>query len=209
MTRLLRSPMLWLGGGLAIGLAVVAGLVWLNPNTHVFGGVVQPEAEVVADVSLKTRGDVAVSLSEFRGKYALVSFGYTFCPDVCPTTLAMLTRLKEILGEDRERVVVAFVSIDPERDTPDRTADYVAGFDPTFVGLSGTPEQIAAAAAVFHVTYSRQETADSAAGYLMNHTAFVYLVDPEGRWRITYPYGVEAADIAQDLKVLFARDGGT
>ncbi len=209
MARLLRSPMLWLAGGLAIGLAVVAGLVWLNPNAHVFGGVVQPEAEVVADVSLETRGEAAVRLSEFRGKYALVSFGYTFCPDVCPTTLAMLARLKEILGKDRERVAVAFVSIDPERDTPDRAADYAAGFNSTFVGLSGTPEQVAAAAAVFRVSYSRQEVADSAAGYLMNHTAFVYLLDPEGRWRITYPYGVEATDIAQDLEVLFQRDPGS
>lgn len=208
MTRLFRSPILWLGGGLAIGLAFVAWLVWLNPNAHVFGGVVQPEAEVVADVSLQTRGNATVRLSRFRGKYALVSFGYTFCPDVCPTTLAMLARLKETLGEDRERVTVAFVSIDPERDTPDRIADYAAGFDPTFVGLSGTPEQIAAAAAIFHVSYSRQEAANSAAGYLMNHSAFVYLLDPEGRWRVTYPYGVEASDIVEDLKVLFERDAG-
>ncbi len=208
MTRLFRSPLFWLGGGLAIGLAVVAGLALANPDPHVFGGVVQPEAEVVTDVSLQTRGAAPVKLSDFRGKYALVSFGYTFCPDVCPATLAMLTRVKDALGDDRERVAVAFVSIDPERDTPDRIAEYASGFEPTFVGLSGTPEQIAAAAAVFHVSYSRQEAANSAAGYLMNHSAFVYLVDPEGRWRITYPYGVEASDIARDLKVLFERDAG-
>lgn len=201
------TPLLWVGGGALIGLALVAGLVFLQPpRTHVYAGVVQPEAARVDGIALQTRGDVEVPLEDYRGRYLLISFGYTFCPDVCPTTLSMLSRLMTELGEQREHVGVAFVSIDPERDTPDRIAQYAAGFDPAFVGLSGSPAQIAAAARAFNVSYSRQEAANSAAGYLMNHSAFVYLVDPEGHWRITYPYGVEADAIAQDLRVLLDED---
>ncbi len=201
-----RAPLALVGGGALVGLALIAALAFTTERNHVFAGVAQPEGAFVADFTLRTRADRAVRLADLRGRYVLVSYGYTFCPDVCPTTLAMLHRVMADLGAERDRVAVVFVSIDPERDTPDRTAEYVSAFGPDFIGLSGAPDQIAAAAHVFNVSYSRQEAPSSAAGYLMNHSAFVYLVDPEGRWRVTYPYGVEAAGILRDLEYLIAQD---
>lgn len=203
-----RLPLLLGGGGFVIGLALIAVLTLVNRRDHVFAGVVQPEAQVVADFSLQTGEDQTVRLSDLRGRFVLISYGYTFCPDVCPTTLSMLTRVATDLGPERDRLAVAFISIDPERDTPDRVAQYVRAFDAGFIGLSGAPDQIAAAARVFNVSYSRQETPDSAAGYLMNHSAFVYLLDPDGRWRVTYPYGAEAGAIAQDVLYLMDRSPG-
>ncbi|MBL8094133.1 MAG: SCO family protein [Anaerolineales bacterium] len=200
-----RTPALLIGGGVLVGLAVIAGLAFLQPSTHVFAGVVQPEAARIADFTLETSQARSVPLSSLQGRYVLVAYGYTFCPDVCPATLAMLSRVVDSLGPDRDRVLVVFISIDPERDTPERIAQYVTGFDEAFIGLSGTPEQIAAAAQPFNVSYTRRETPGSAAGYLMNHSAFTYLLDPAGRWRVTYPYGIDADAIVQDLRYLFGQ----
>lgn len=200
------APLALVGGGAIVGLALIAALALTTERSHVFAGVAQPEAAVVDDFALRTRADREVRVSDLRGRYVLLSYGYTFCPDVCPTTLAMLNRVMADLGTERDRVAVVFVSIDPERDTPDRTAEYVSAFGSDFIGLSGTPDAIAAAARVFNVSYTRQETPDSAAGYLMNHSAFVYLMDAQGRWRVTYPYGVEAEGIVQDLRYLFEHE---
>jgi protein SCO1 len=126
-------------------------------------------------------------------------YGYTFCPDVCPTTLAEVTKAVQALGKKAEDVQVLMITVDPERDTPERLAEYMAFFNPSFVGLSGTPDQIAEAATPFGIYYQKHE-GTSASGYLVDHTATVNVLDREGRMRLVWPFGTEGDAMAADLK---------
>jgi protein SCO1/2 len=152
---------------------------------------------VLPDVSGRARGN-----DDFKGKVTVVFFGYTQCPDVCPTTLAELAQVKKALGPDGERLQGVFITIDPERDTPDVLRAYVGSFDPTFVALRGTPEQTAAAAKAFKVFYAKVPGKDPGS-YTMDHTAGSYVFDTEGRVRLFQRYGgggVQA--LAADVKAL-------
>ena len=139
------------------------------------------------------------TLADFQGKAVAIFFGYTHCPDVCPTTLSDLKAAMKLLGPVAAgRVQVLFVTVDPERDTPEVLRQYVPYFDPAFLGLYGTPDQVAEAAREFKVYYSRHTEA-GASGYLVDHTAATYVFDPEGRLRLFWPYGLPAVDMAHDL----------
>jgi len=141
------------------------------------------------------------TLDDFKGKVTVLFFGYTQCPDVCPTTMAELAQVKKSLGADGARVQGVFVTIDPERDTPDVLRNYVASFDPSFIALRGTPEQTAEAAKEFKVFYAK--VAGKASGsYTMDHTAASYVLDPSGRVRLFVRYGSGASALADDLKAL-------
>jgi len=118
--------------------------------------------------------------AEFRGKFLLVFFGFTSCPDVCPTTLSDISLWLEELGADGDLLVVALITVDPDRDTPDVLADYVSNFDPRIIGLTGSAEQVAKAAADFRVRYARVLRDDG--DYTMDHTAGVFLFHPDGRF---------------------------
>jgi protein SCO1/2 len=145
-----------------------------------------------------------VALNDFRGKIVLLYFGYTICPDVCPTTLAELSKARKMLGKDADQIQVLMVTVDPERDTLPVLADYMTHFHPSFLGLTGTPDEIAQAATPFGVFYEK-ENSDSALGYLVNHTATVMIVDRNGYLRIVFPFGTTADDIAADLKYLIQK----
>lgn len=188
----------------ALTLVVVLAMLlwwWLRP-AQLHGAELQPGA-VVADFELLGSGGAPVRLSDFRGKWTALYFGYTFCPDVCPTTLSDLAVMMRALGNLREDVQVVMVTVDPERDTPERLAAYLRYFDPSFLGLSGAPEAIAAAATQFGVFYEREPR--SGDDYLVHHTSTVIVIDPEGRMRVVYPYGVSGADMATDLRYLMRR----
>jgi len=133
-----------------------------------------------------------VTEKDFMGKPSVYFFGFTHCPDVCPTTLYEMTGLMEELGPDADKLNVAFVTVDPERDTAEVMSDYISPFDSRIVGLSGTPEQVAAMTKAFRV-YSRKVEQDG--GYTMDHTATIFLMDKDGRFVGTIAYG-EATDIA-------------
>ncbi|HEY0820204.1 MAG TPA: SCO family protein, partial [Rhizobacter sp.] len=143
------------------------------------------------------------TMGDFKGKVTVVFFGYTQCPDVCPTTMAELAQVKQALGRDGERVQGIFISVDPERDTPERLKAYMSGFDPSFVALRGTPEQTAATAKDFKVFYEKVPSKGDS-GYTMNHTAGSYIFDTQGRVRLFTRYGGKesAADLTADLKTL-------
>jgi protein SCO1/2 len=130
-----------------------------------------------------------------------VYFGYTFCPDVCPATLVDLKNAIEALGEEAAQVQVIFISVDPERDSPQRAMDYARAFNPGFIGLTGSVDEVAAAASPFGV-YFEKDFSGSAAGYLMNHTSVVTGVDRDGNVRVLWPLGVKSDDIAADLRQL-------
>ncbi|MEW6581042.1 MAG: SCO family protein [Chloroflexota bacterium] len=138
-----------------------------------------------------------------RGKVALLFFGYTNCPDVCPTTLAEFKRVKALLGEDAARVAFVFVSVDGERDTPEQLAAYVRAFDPEFIGLTGDDATIRAIARDYGVFYQRVSYEESAAGYLVDHTASTFGVDQEGRLRLVFSYGTDPAAIVARVRALF------
>lgn len=143
-----------------------------------------------------------VTLETFKGKAVVLFFGYTHCPDVCPTTLSDVAQAMKLMSpEDAARVQAVFVSVDPERDLPADLKAYVTYFHPAFLGLTGTAEEIAAAAKEFKVVY-RKHVEPGASGYLVDHTAGSYVLDPQGRLRLFQPYAQPSADIAHDLTAL-------
>jgi protein SCO1/2 len=194
------------GAALALALAGFGGMAWWagQGRAHAFSGIVAEPPVPVADFTLTAQAGKALALSDLRGQWALVFYGYTSCPDVCPTTLATLRRVREALGAGAGRVQIVFISIDPDRDTPEAMNTFIGRFGPGFVGLTGRPDQIAAAAKSLGVTYNRVNASSAPAGYLMSHSAFVYLLDPGSRLRVTYPFGVSVKEMTADLNYLFA-----
>ncbi|WAC75818.1 SCO family protein [Roseateles sp. SL47] len=143
------------------------------------------------------------SLEDFKGKVVVVFFGYTQCPDVCPTTMAELAQVKKALGPDGDRVQGIFITVDPERDKPELLKAYLASFDPSFVALRGNAEQIKETAKEFKVYYAQMpgKTPDS---YTVDHTAASFLFDPQGRVRVYARYGAGAQPLMSDIKQLLA-----
>lgn len=140
-------------------------------------------------------------LEDFRGKLVALFFGYTSCPDVCPTTMDDLAKALKLLGDRRSEVQVLFITLDPERDTREKLASYLPGFDPGFLGLRGSPEQTLATASHFKVFYQKQSSG-SKAGYLIDHSSGIYVFDKQGAIRLYLNYGQKPADIAHDLQLL-------
>lgn len=141
--------------------------------------------------------------TDFRGRYMLVYFGFTYCPDICPTTLLIMSRalmlLAERAPEAAKRVVPLFITVDPERDTVEAMAAYAPSFHPDLVALTGTPEQVAAAAKAYRVYYAKVEDKSSAT-YLMDHSSFIYLMGPDGAYLTHFDHGAEPEQIADSLK---------
>jgi protein SCO1/2 len=138
--------------------------------------------------------------ADFHGKVTIVFFGFTQCPDVCPTSLAELAQVMKLLGDLASRVQVLLISVDPERDTPAVLRAYVSGFDPRFLGLTGTPEQVKLAAAAFKAYYARAATANGS--YNMDHSANFYLLDAKGESRVLLSNNAGAENIAHDIRAL-------
>ena len=143
------------------------------------------------------------TLAEFKGKVVVVFFGYTQCPDVCPTTMAELSQVRQALGNDGARMQGIFVTVDPERDTPEVLKSYMAGFDPTFVALRGSADQTAAAAREFKVFYAKVP-GKTESTYTMDHTAGSYVIDTRGKIRLFERYGAGPDALTQDVKALLA-----
>ena len=141
--------------------------------------------------------------AEFRGKYLLVFFGFTSCPDVCPTTLAEVAQVMDELGSDAGSVQPIFISIDPERDRRLGLADYTQAFHPAILGLAGSDAETQSTAASFKIFYEREADTLSPDGYTMAHSPGLYLIGPDGAWLRQFTYGTPAADILSDLKSRF------
>jgi len=139
------------------------------------------------------------TLDEFHGKVVMVFFGFTYCPDVCPTALSRAAEVRKRLGSDSAKVQVIFVTVDPERDTPSLLREYTHAFDPTFLGLRGSDEEIRQAAAEFRVFYERVPTGSS---YTMNHSALTYVFDTKGQLRLVMDHGQGADDFVADIRTL-------
>jgi protein SCO1/2 len=143
------------------------------------------------------------TLADWKGKVTVVFFGYTQCPDVCPTTMTELAAIRKSLGAEGDKLQSVFVTIDPERDTPEILKAYVANFGPGFTALRGTPEQTAAAAKEFKVFFAKAPGRNGG-NYTMDHSAASFVFDPAGRVRLYVPYGGDSKKFAADLKQLVA-----
>ena len=201
---MIRRRILWLVAAIAPLAAGVAGYAWLRAgsappkfNAVDLTGVDWGKAFALFDHHGKRR-----ALADFRGKAVMLFFGFTHCPDVCPTALATLARARRLLGEDAGKVQGLFVTVDPKRDTPAILAKYATAFDPTFLGLYGDEAATEAAAKEFKIYYRAQKP-DANGAYGVDHSGQVYVIDPEGRLRL-YIRSHDAAPeaIAHDLRLL-------
>jgi cytochrome oxidase Cu insertion factor (SCO1/SenC/PrrC family) len=144
-----------------------------------------------------------VTDKDFSGRYMLVFFGFTYCPDVCPSSLQVMTAALQQLGAKADRLAPILISVDPERDTPAQLAEYVKSFDARLVGLTGTPQEIDAVAKAYRVYYKKVQDEKSTAGYTIDHTAIIYLMSPEGNYVTHFSHTIGADALAERLgKVL-------
>lgn len=185
--------------GITAGLVLVVGGWWLfnQLRPYNFHGTVLQSPDAAPNFTLQgAQGDV--SLSDFRGKMVILYFGYTFCPDVCPASLSAVAGAMDIIGKKAERVQVIMVSVDPERDTPAEIDAYAKHFNPNFVGITGSLEEVAQVATLYGIYYAKEE-GSAASGYLVEHTATLMVLDEQGALKLLLPFGVTAEDIAADL----------
>ncbi len=187
----------------SLSLVALAGCDRLRPGAQVptFFSTDITGAEFARRLELPGVDGVPRTLADWKGKAVVVFFGYTQCPDFCPTTLAQLAAIRKSLGAEGDRVQVVFVSVDPERDTPAVLKAYVANFGPGVVGLRGTPEQIDAVAKEFKVFYAKVPGRNGGP-YTMDHSAASFVFDPAGRVRLYVPYGGDSKKFAADLQQL-------
>jgi protein SCO1 len=197
---------LLIGIGSFLFLLAVGAAVFVFAKPASFRGTTFAEPYPVASEIDLTRSDGSrFRLSELRGDVVLVFFGYTSCPDVCPTTMAELRQaLSELNAQDVERVKVVFVTVDPDRDSPERVQEYVDQFNPAFIGLSGSKTDLEKVWAEYGV-YREIADEQSAAGYIVNHTARVSLVDQQGNLRISFSFDTPMEDIVHDLKLMLKK----
>jgi protein SCO1/2 len=188
---------------------VAAGALWELGTIRSQSGVQSvPTGETVAiggPFALTDQNGQHRTDQDYRGKYMLVFFGYTYCPDVCPTTLAVMSAALDKMGSSADRIVPLFVTVDPKRDTPETLKSYLSAFGTRFVGLTGTDEEIAATAKAYRVYY--QAHTDQGADYTVDHSGVVYLMNPEGKFIANYSLQTSPDVLAADLakKTISAR----
>ncbi|MBX9872548.1 MAG: SCO family protein [Burkholderiaceae bacterium] len=195
--RLLRSTLLAVlaGGALLLGACSEGGKASFNA-IDVTG------ADYAKDFALTDHNGQARTLKDFQGKIVVMFFGYTQCPDVCPTSMTELAAVKKLLGSDGEKVQGLFVTIDPERDTPEIMKSYMANFDPSFLALyAASPDQLAAVAKDYKVYYKKVD-GKTPTSYTMDHSAGMYIYDTQGRLRLYSRYGSGAGALADDIRLL-------
>lgn len=183
-------------------MLIAAGAAWAaSPAPKLKAGTFEP-ARMAPEIVQKAADGSTFKLSALRGKVVVLEFGFTHCYEVCPVSLAMLAEARKRLGADAAQLQVVFISVDPERDTPERMKSYLAQFDKGFIGLTGTPEQMAAIRKDYGITATKHPTAGSKTEYQMGHSSYLYFVDKQGKLRALMPYGRPAADIVHDVQLL-------
>jgi protein SCO1/2 len=191
------KPILWIGIVLVALVVVVIG-VWWSQQPSVNGLLHDPRTPAY-DFALQSDSGQTVRLSDFRGRAVMLYFGYTFCPDVCPTTLAEIRLALQELGPLAQDVQVIMVTVDPARDTPEKLQAYLEHFGSDFLGLTGTDEALTQTVAAYDVRYTQHE-GTAATGYLIDHTADVMVIDRQGNQAVTIPFGMHGPEIASDLR---------
>jgi protein SCO1 len=184
----------------AIALGLIVLILSSGCGGPAFKG--QSHGGAAPDFTLTAQTGAPFRLSDQKGSVVLLFFGYTYCPDVCPTTLSDFKQAHQLLGADAERVRFVFVTVDPDRDTPDRLKQYMAIFGSDFVGLSGTAEQLAPVYKAYDITHDKVLSETDPRDYFINHTATTFAIDPAGQWRLNEPYGTSVEDLVRDVRLL-------
>ncbi|MCZ8252441.1 MAG: SCO family protein [Hylemonella sp.] len=195
--RLLRSILLAVLAGSALLLGACS-----EGGKASFNAIDVTGADYAKDFALTDHNGQARTLKDFQGKVVVMFFGYTQCPDVCPTSMTELAAVKKLLGKDGEKVQGLFVTVDPERDTPEVMKAYMANFDPSFLALyAASPDQLAAVAKDYKVYY-KKVAGKTPTSYTMDHSAGMYIYDTQGRLRLYSRYGSGAGALADDIRLL-------
>jgi protein SCO1/2 len=186
---------------LSLLFASVASTASASAPAALKAGVFTP-AYMAPDFSLRGSNGSAVALSHYRGKVVLLTFGYTNCAAVCPTTLATLAQTRTRLGKAAGAMQVIYVTVDPARDSARRMREFLAAFDPSFIGATGAADELAAVRQKYGVTAVKQ---GSGKDYAMAHTSSIFMIDPAGKLRAVMPFGHDPADFVHDIKLLSAQ----
>ncbi len=188
-----------------IGALAAAALTACGADKPAFTGIDITGADYATGFELTDHLGQRRTLADFKGKAVVIFFGFTQCPDVCPTSLSEMAQAKQLLGPDGDRLQVLFVSVDPERDTPEVMKEYMANFDPSFLALYTTADGLPALAKSFKIYYKKVD-GPTPTSYTMDHSAGAYVYDPQGRVRLYHRYsnGQAAQALANDIKLLLA-----
>jgi protein SCO1/2 len=202
----MRRARLASGALLASVLFVFGTVAGAASTPELRAGVFDPP-RAAPDFALKGSNGSELKLSRYRGKVVALGFGYTHCPSVCPTTLAFLAEARKMLAPAGSNFQVVYVTVDPERDTPEQLKSFLAAFDPTFIGATGTPQQLADVRKAYGITLSEKIFVETLpkSNYFLDHSSFVYLVDRSGQLRAMMPFGASADDIEHDVKALLTK----
>ena len=196
----MRRPLLLvILGGFVIG-ALLGAVMLLNTDAQRTRVVTSGKALIGGPFELAGKDGKTVTDKDFRGRYMLVFFGFTHCPDICPAELQVMSAALEDLGADADKVVPIFITLDPERDTPEAVTAYAQNFGTNFVGLTGSPEAIEKAAKAYRVTYQKFQDESMGDDYSIDHSALVYLMGPDGAFVTHIPYGTPPKKMAETLR---------
>lgn len=211
MTQLLKDKPWTLGvlvlviAGLGYGVWSFAAAGGRNANAHEWNGAAYTPPRQDVEFTLTNTEGEQMSTSELKGKVVLLYFGYTHCPDFCPATLTDFQRVKLNLGDQADDVAFMMVTVDPERDTPERMKEYLEFFDPEFIGLTGTQEELTPVKQEFGIISLNQEATPQPNGedfYAVDHSTQAYLLNPDGELQLEYAFGTTAEDMTEDVKHL-------
>jgi len=197
------NPMIMMAGVVALAVVTVFGLSQMGGRSSSSGVASSKGSSLVGGAfSLIDHTGKRVTEKNYRGKYQLVYFGYTHCPEICPTSLQAMSEAMEALGEQGDQIVPLFITVDPERDKPAALADYISNFDPRIVGLTGTPEEIHKASKNYRV-YSKKVISKDATDF--DHSAITFFMDKQGRYLTHFAYGVDGLTMAKRIKALLQK----
>jgi protein SCO1/2 len=195
-----RNALQLIAGSMAVA-ALGVGLSACSETKQSFNAVDITGADYAKDFSLKDADGKVRTMADFKGKAVVLFFGYAQCPDVCPTTMTEMAQVKQQLGKDGDKLQVLFVTVDPARDTPEVMKAYMGAFDPNFVALIPTPDELVATAKDFKVYYKKVD-GKTPTSYSMDHSAASFIYDPQGRLRLYARYGAGVPSMVADLKTL-------
>ena len=195
-----RKFLIGAGVFVLIALSLVVARIFFTP-VNKYAAIDITGANYGKDFQLTDHNGKPTRLEDFKGKVVVLFFGYTQCPDVCPTAMLEMAQVKKELGRDADKLQVVFATVDPERDTQEVLKAYMENFDPTFLALRGTPEQLSQIAADFRIIYNKVN-GSTPTSYTMDHSAGRYIYDANGHLRLYARYGIEAPVIASDIRLL-------
>jgi protein SCO1/2 len=196
-----RRLLLVIVGSFLLGSLIGVGALMLNQESPNKNRVITSgQALIGGPFELVGKDGKTVTDKDFRGRYMLVFFGFTHCPDICPAELQVMSAALDDLGDKADQVVPVFITVDPARDTPELVTAYVENFGPNFVGLTGSLEAVDKAAKAYRVTYQKFQEEGAGDNYSVDHSALVYLMGPDGKFVTHFPYGTSPEKMADTLR---------